>query len=107
MLPIFVSPDRFEQGQIRKSRAFFGVQGGGKLASWARLLSPSNPTQSAPKPVEAPDQFGRDEFCGILRVECCASNGNFSDRATQRNADTVATVLRIAHFRLEEQAVDR
>ena len=55
------------------------------------------------KPVEAPDEFGRDELRRLLGVE--SRTRNAGDTA-QRDARAVTTVLRIAKFRLQEQAVD-
>ena len=49
------------------------------LSSRARLLKPL--IQSSPKPVEAPDQFGRDELRSLLRVERSASNGDADNGA--------------------------
>ena len=71
MLPIFVSPGRFEQGQIRKSRAFFGVQGGRKLASWARLLSPS--TQPNQRPNQLKRQTSSVEMNSVAFCELSAA----------------------------------
>ncbi len=63
-------------------------------------LSSSVPNQSVAKPVEAIDKFGRDELCGLLRVQRRISNGDTTDGAGQWHAHAVVPILGIAKFGL-------
>src|SRR5262249_48092451 len=66
--------------------------------------------KSAAEPIEAPDQFSRNELYGLLRVERRTVNRNDRAADCRRQRHTcaiVASVLRIAKFGLEKQAGDR